>query len=76
MKTHRTSIMLAATSLGLAMAVEPIQPLTSHRGSGRRQYGSRMVGFPANINRHTGEPHKHERAIARRVRQMVRTVSA
>lgn len=35
----------------------------------RRFVPSQMIGAPANINRHTGEPHQHAREIARRKRQ-------
>ena len=32
---------------------------------------SRMQGVPANINRNTGEPHKHTRASARNLKNHV-----
>jgi hypothetical protein len=31
-----------------------------------------LKGCPASINRHTGEPHRHSREIARRKRQKAR----
>ncbi len=42
------------------------------RADQRRQFNlrgnpARMIGFPANINRHTGKPHEHKREIARRL---------
>lgn len=48
--------------------MEPIYT-TRRIGPGVRSYPSRMIGYPANINRHTGEPHEHKREIARRIRQ-------
>lgn len=48
-----------------------VRPIYTTRriGPGVRSYPSRMIGYPANINRHTGEPHEHKREIARRIRQ-------
>lgn len=38
---------------------------------GLRHYpGGALQGFPASINRHTGKPHEHARAKARRLRQI------
>ena len=65
----------AAAAGAVSLAHDPSYELLSSRpvGPGRRSYRSRMVGFPANINRHTGEPHEHKREIARRLRQIARS---
>ena len=67
----RRSSMLSAfavASLAVAAGLEVIRQTPTH-GTGRRTYGRSMIGFPANINRHTGKPHEHKREMARRVRQ-------
>lgn len=63
--------MLAAALLaGPSLAsVTAALPTVNETGPGRRRYGSRMIGYPAGINRHTGQPHEHRREMARRVRQ-------
>lgn len=61
---------------GMAMASLGIAPQSKVYGAEnikrtlQRQGRSRQVGsFDPRINRWTGEPHKHEREIARRARQ-------
>lgn len=71
---RRTYLGLSAAVLSLAMARDASEfvRLAPVHGSGRRPYYTRMVGVPANINRHTGKPHEHKREIARRQRQLAR----
>ena len=68
----RYPMMLAAASMALAtkpdaqdeeVSVSSVPPRP-------RVYESLLKGFPASINRHTGKPHEHKRAIARRLRQL------
>ncbi len=53
--------LLAATSGGTYAAVSPATP--------RKRVLPKTAGC---VNRHTGQPHKHEREIARRLRQQAR----
>mgnify|MGYP000007505203 CR=1 FL=1 len=59
------------------MALKAEQRRRWYERNGNRPFPSRLVrrrgeyvaNFPASINRHTGEPHEHRRAIARALRQ-------
>lgn len=41
----------------------------NHRSDTKASRVERLLGIPAITNRHTGEPHKHKREIARRIRR-------
>lgn len=74
----RNSIMaLAAASALVAVGARAEQPRiygyqNIKQALQRRGRSYRSGGYPANINRHTGNPHENRREMARRVRQMSR----
>ena len=62
----------AIASLGMGVVAASFEPnfsFPNQTGSGRRTYYRNMIGVPSGINRPTGKPHEHKRAIARRLRQ-------
>ena len=64
------SAMAGAAIAALAMAHPAAAREPHHAGRTRYPVGYRRYNrLPAGINRHTGQPHEHEREASRRLRQ-------
>lgn len=51
-----------------AMRIAKLEARQAQRGTRSGRVG-RLLGFPASLNRRTGQPHEHSRAKARQFRQ-------
>ena len=62
---------LQAASHGRQHKIYGFENIRRHLQSKKRIYGD-ASGSIATCNRHTGQPHEHQREAARRLRQMAR----